>query len=167
MADTSSFDIVSELDLQEIDNAVNQATKEVATRYDFRGTSAGLAFDRKAATLTFTADDEAQLKAVRTVVVEKLIKRKVDPKVLDEQKPEQATGQTLRQLVKLRSGIDKEAAKAIVKHIKASKLKVQASIQGDVVRVSGAKRDDLQAVIADLKKNPPAEDVPLQFTNYR
>lgn len=167
MADTSSFDVVSELDLQEIDNAVNQATKEVTTRYDFRGTAAGLSFDRKGATLTFTADDEAQLKAVRTVVVEKLIKRKVDPKVLDEQTPEQATGRTLRQVVKLRSGIDKETAKAIVKRIKDGKLKVQAAIQGDVVRVTAAKRDDLQAVIADLRKNPPADDVPLQFTNYR
>lgn len=112
-----------------------------------------------------TADAEPQLAAVRKVIVEKLIKRGVDPKCMDDQKVEHATHNTLRQKVKLRDGIDKDTAKALVKQIKELKLKVQASIQGEAVRVSGAKKDDLQAVIAHLRANPPA--VPLQFTNYR
>jgi cyclic-di-GMP-binding protein len=164
MAD-ASFDIVSEIDLQEMDNAVNQAQKEIATRYDFKGTAASVEFDRKAKELTVTADGEPQLEAVRKVVVEKMVKRGVDPKALDLQKIEQATHKTVRQKVKLKSGIDKDTSKAIQKQIKELKLKVNASIQGEALRVSGAKRDDLQAVIAHLKANPPA--IPLQFTNYR
>ncbi len=164
MAD-SSFDIVSELDLQEMDNAVNQAIREITTRYDFKGSSASIAFDRKAKELTLTADGESQLEAVRKVIVEKMIKRGVDPKAMDPQKVEEATHRTLRQKVKLKSGIDKDTAKAIQKTIKELKLKVNASIQGEALRVSGAKRDDLQAVIAHLKANPPG--VPLQFNNYR
>ncbi|HYO10443.1 MAG TPA: YajQ family cyclic di-GMP-binding protein [Tepidisphaeraceae bacterium] len=165
MPSDASFDIVSELDLQEMDNAVNQAQKEIATRYDFKGTAASVEFDRKAKELTFTADAEQQLDAVRKVIVEKMIKRGVDPKALDPQKVEQATHKTVRQKLKLKSGIDKDTAKTIQKQIKELKLKVNASIQGEALRVSGAKRDDLQAVIASLKANPPG--IPLQFTNYR
>jgi len=161
----ASFDIVSELNLQEMDNAINQAQKEIATRYDFKGTAASVEFDRKAKELTFTADAEQQLDAVRKVVVEKMIKRGVDPKALDPQKVEQATHKTVRQKLKLKSGIDKDTAKAIQKQIKELKLKVNASIQGEALRVSGSKRDDLQAVIAALKANPPG--IPIQFTNYR
>jgi cyclic-di-GMP-binding protein len=164
MAD-ASFDIVSELNLQEVDNAINQAQKEIGTRYDFKGTAATVEFNRKEKTLTLTADAEQQLESVRKVVVEKFIKRGVDPKCWDAQKIEEATHKTVRQQVKLKDGIDKDTAKAIVKQIKDLKLKVQASIQGETLRVSGAKRDDLQAVIAHLKANPP--EVPLQFTNYR
>jgi len=164
MAD-SSFDIVSEIDLQEMDNAVNQAQKEIATRYDFKGTAASIEFDRKAKELTLGADGEPQLEAVRKVLVEKMVKRGVDPKSLDPQKIEQATHKTVRQKVKLKSGIDKETAKTLQKQIKELKLKVNASIQGEALRVSGAKRDDLQAVIAHLKSNAP--QIPLQFTNYR
>jgi len=165
MAD-SSFDIVSEINLQEMDNAVNQAIKEVITRYDFKGTAASVSeLNRKDKELTLTADAEPQLETVRKVLVEKMIKRGVDPKVLDPQKVEQATHKTVRQKFKLKSGIDKDTAKTIQKAIKDLKLKVNASIQGDALRVSGSKKDDLQAVITYLKSNPPG--IPLQFTNYR
>ncbi|HLL89128.1 MAG TPA: YajQ family cyclic di-GMP-binding protein [Tepidisphaeraceae bacterium] len=166
MASDPSFDIVSEINLQEMDNAVNQAIKEVTTRYDFKGTAASVSeLNRKDKELTLTADAEQQLDSVKRVLVEKMIKRGVDPKALDYQKLEQATHNTVRQKAKLKSGIDKDAAKAIVKTIKDLKLKVQASIQGEAVRVSGAKRDDLQAVIAHLKANPP--ELPVQFNNFR
>ena len=166
MPSDASFDIVSEINLQEMDNAVNQAQKEVGTRYDFKGTAASVSeLNRKEKELTLTADAEPQLDAVKKVLVEKMIKRGVDPKCLDYQKLEQATHNTVRQKAKLKSGIDKDTAKTIQKAIKDLKLKVNASIQGESLRVSGAKRDDLQAVIAHLKANPPA--IPLQFTNYR
>jgi cyclic-di-GMP-binding protein len=161
----SSFDIVSEINLQEMDNAINQAQKEIGTRYDFKGSSAGVEFDRKGKELTLTADNEPQLEAVRSVVVGKMIKRGVDPKCMDPQKLEQATHKSLRQKVKLKDGIDKETAKTIQKHIKDLKLKVQASIQGEALRVSGSKKDDLQTVIAHLRAHPPG--IPIQFNNYR
>jgi uncharacterized protein YajQ (UPF0234 family) len=166
MASNPTFDIVSEINLQEMDNAVNQAIKEVITRYDFKGTAATISeLNRKEKELTLTADAEQQLDVVKRVLIEKMIKRGVEPKVLDPQKVEQATHNTVRQKVKLKSGIDKDIAKEIQKSIKDLKLKVQASIQGDALRVTGAKRDDLQAVIAHLKAHPPG--VPLQFTNFR
>jgi cyclic-di-GMP-binding protein len=165
MPSDSSFDIVSELNLQEMDNAVNQAQKEIATRYDFKGSAAGIEFSRGEKELTLTADGESQLEAVRKVMVEKMIKRGVDPKSMDPQKLEQATHKTVRQKVKLKSGIDKDTAKLIQKQIKELKLKVNASIQGEALRVSGSKKDDLQAVIAALKANPPG--IPLQFNNFR
>src|SRR2546421_3211156 len=164
MAD-NSFDIVSEINLQEMDNAVNQAIKEISTRYDFKGSTASLEFDRKNKELTLAADHEGQLEAVRKVLVEKMIKRGVDPKAMDPQKLEQATHKTVRQKVKLKSGIDKDTAKTIQKAIKDLKLKVNASIQGEALRVSGSKKDDLQAVMAYLRANPVG--VPLQFNNYR
>ena len=165
MPQESSFDITSEINLQEMDNSVNQAVKEIATRYDFKGTAAGLEFDRKAKELKLTADAEPQLEAVKSVLIGKMIKRGVDARVLDPQKIEQATHKTVRQVYKLKSGIDKETAKTIQKGIKELKLKVNASIQGDSLRVSGGKKDDLQAVIQYLRTNPPA--LPLQFTNFR
>jgi uncharacterized protein YajQ (UPF0234 family) len=165
MPSDASFDIVSELNLQEMDNAINQAQKEIGTRYDFKGSAAAVEFDRKAKELTLTADAEQQLEAVRKVIVEKMIKRGVEPKAMDPQKIEQATHKTVRQKVKLKSGIDKDTARQIQKQIKDLKLKVNASIQGEALRVSGAKRDDLQAVIAALKAHPPG--IPLQFNNYR
>src|SRR3954453_9112986 len=166
MPSDASFDIVSEINLQEMDNAVNQAIKEVTTRYDFKGTSASISeLNRKDKELTLTADAEPQLETVRKVLVEKMIKRGVEPKVMDPQKVEQATHKTVRQKVKLKSGIDKDTAKEIQKRIKELRLKVNASIQGEALRVTGAKRDDLQAVIAALKANPPG--IPLQFNNYR
>jgi uncharacterized protein YajQ (UPF0234 family) len=165
MPSDCSFDIVSEINLQEMDNAVNQAIKEITTRYDFKGSSASVAFDRKSKELTLTGDHEPQLEAVRKVIVEKMIKRGVDPKCLDPHKLEEATHKTVRQKINLKSGIDKDTAKTIQKAIKDLKLKVNASIQGEALRVSGSKKDDLQAVIAYLKANPPG--IPLQFNNYR
>ena len=165
MPSEPSFDIVSELNLQEMDNAINQAQKEIGTRYDFKGTAASVEFDRAGKELTFTADADSQLEAVRKVIIEKMIKRGLDPKAMDPQKTEAATHKTVRQKVKLKSGIDKDTAKTIQKQIKELKPKVNASIQGEALRVTGKSRDDLQAVIAALKANPPG--IPLQFTNYR
>jgi uncharacterized protein YajQ (UPF0234 family) len=166
MAADSSFDIVSEVNLQEMDNAVGQAIKEIITRFDFKGTAAGISeLNRKDKELTLTADADQQLNSVKDVLVSKMIKRGVDPKVLDYQKLEQATHNTVRQKVKLKDGIDKDTAKEIQKAIKDLKLKVNASIQGETLRVSGAKKDDLQAVMAHLKANPPK--VPVQFKNFR
>jgi uncharacterized protein YajQ (UPF0234 family) len=161
-----SFDIVSEINLQEMDNAINQAIKEVTTRYDFKGTSASISeLNRKDKELTLTADAEPQLDSVKRVLVEKMIKRGVDPKALDYQKLEQATHKTVRQKAKLKSGIDKDTAKSIQKAIKELKLKVNASIQGDALRVTSSKKDELQEVIAHLKANPP--EIPIQFNNFR
>src|SRR5688500_9275522 len=165
MPSDSSFDIVSELNLQEMDNAITQAQKEIGTRYDFKGSAASVEFDRKAKELTLTADGEPQLEAVRKVAIEKMIKRGVEPKAMDPQKVEQATHKTVRQKVKLKSGIDKDTAKIIQKQIKELKLKVNASIQGEALRVSGSKKDDLQAVMAALRAKPPG--IPLQFNNFR
>ena len=165
MPQESSFDITSEINLQEMDNAVNQAIKEIATRYDFKGSAASLEFDRKTKELKLTADAEPQLEAIKSVLLAKMIKRGVDSKVLDAQKIEQATHKTVRQLYKLKSGIDRDTAKSIQKAIKDLKLKVNASIQGETMRVSGSKKDDLQAVIQYLRENPPA--IPIQFTNFR
>ncbi len=166
MAADPSFDIVSEIDLQEMDNAVGQAIKEVITRYDFKGTSAGISeLNRKDKELTLTAENEPQLEAVKQVLIAKMIKRNVDPKTLDYQKLEHATHNTVRVKVKLKEGIDKEISKEIQKSIKDLKLKVNASIQGEALRVTGAKRDDLQTVIAHLKKS--TQKVPLQFKNFR
>jgi hypothetical protein len=164
MAD-SSFDIVSEINLQEMDNAMTQAQKEIATRYDFKGTAASVEFNRKEKELTLTADAEPQLESVRKVVIERMIKRGVSPKCMDPQKIEQATHKTVRQKVKLKDGIDKDTSKAIQKQIKELKLKVNASIQGEALRVSGSKKDDLQAVMAYLREHPPT--IPIQFNNYR
>ena len=165
MAQDSSFDIVSELNLQEMDNAVNQAVKEITTRYDFKGSSAMVAFDRKLKELTLTADHEGQLDAVKHSLKEKMIKRGVDSKCMDFQKLENATHNTVRQKVKLKSGIDKDTAKGIQKVIKELKLKVNASIQGEALRVTSSKKDDLQAVMAHLRTNPP--EIPIQFNNFR
>lgn len=166
MADKFSFDIVNELDVQEVSNAVDQAQREVGTRYDFKDTNASIEFDRKGPTLTLQAENEPQLEAVRRVLIEKFIKRGVEPKSMDPQKPEHASHDTVRQEVKLKNGIDQDTAKVITKKIKEMKLKVNASIQGETVRVSGAKKDELQAVIQALKSDGP-QDTPLQFTNFR
>jgi uncharacterized protein YajQ (UPF0234 family) len=160
-----SFDIVSELNLQEVDNAINQAQKEIGTRYDFKNTAAAVEFNRKDKELTLTADDESQLEAVRNVIIGRFVKRGVESKSMDPQKVEQATHKTVRQKVKLKEGIDKETSKAIQKQVKDLGLKVQASIQGEALRVTGAKKDDLQAVIAHLRANPP--EIPIQFNNFR
>jgi uncharacterized protein YajQ (UPF0234 family) len=161
----SSFDIVAKPDLQEVDNAVNQAVKELAGRFDFRGSKSSLAFDKAKKEFTLVGDDESKLNALTDILRSKLIKRGVSAKALDFQRAEPASNGTLRQAVKLVEGIPQDKAKAIVGAVKDSKLKVQASIQGDQVRISGKNKDDLQAVIALCRRGDFGVD--LQFTNYQ
>ncbi|HEX6926074.1 MAG TPA: YajQ family cyclic di-GMP-binding protein [Longimicrobiaceae bacterium] len=166
MAKNATFDITSSVDLQEVDNAVNQARKEISQRYDFKGATAEIDFDRSAGTLTLTADDEYRLKAVIDVLQSKLIKRGVPIRNLDYGKVETAAAGKARQLITLQQGISSEKAKEIVKAIKSGGFKkVQAQIQDDQVRVQSPSIDELQAVIAALKK----EDfgIELQFGNFR
>ncbi|HVX85709.1 MAG TPA: YajQ family cyclic di-GMP-binding protein [Phycisphaerae bacterium] len=166
MAADHSFDIVSEVDLNEMHNAIMQAQKELSTRFDLRGTSAAIGeLDKKEKLITVTADNEPHLEAVVTVLISKMIKRGVDPKALDRQKVEAATHNTLRQKVKLKSGIDRDTAKALQKQIQELGLKVRAQIQGDALRVVGAKLDDLQAVQAAIRAKPP--EIAVQFNNYK
>ena len=163
MAKEESFDVVSEVDLQEVDNAVNQANKEINTRFDLKDT--GCDIEQEGSTLTLRAPDEMKLRNLYDILQQKLIKRAIDPKALDPGEAETALGGKYRQVVTLRQGIDKEQAKKITTLIKESKLKVNAQIQGDQLRVSAKSRDDLQKVIAAIKA---AElDFPVQFTNYR
>jgi cyclic-di-GMP-binding protein len=158
-----SFDIVSEVDLQEADNAVNQASKEIGTRYDFKGSKSSL--KREEAIITVISDDEYKMEQVIEVLKGKLFKRKIDPGVLEFSDIEPASGALVRQTVTIRQGVDKELAKKIVKIIKESKIKVQASIQGEQVRITGKKRDDLQKVIALMKETKL--EMPLQYINFR
>jgi cyclic-di-GMP-binding protein len=166
MAKNNSFDVSTGVDLQEVDNAVNQATKEVQQRYDFKGTNCTLEFDREAGAVKLDADDEYRLKALHEVLVSKLAKRGVPLKNLDQGKVEHGTLGRARQVVTLKQGIPQDTAKEIVKRVKELKLKkVQIQIQGDELRVTSPERDALQEVIAFLK----GEDfgVELQFGNYR
>lgn len=158
-----SFDIVSEVDVVEVRNAVEQANREIGTRYDFKGSDARV--EQADKLLTLYADSEFQLNQVYDVLVAKLAKRNVDVRCLERGKLEKVSGNKVKQEVKVRAGIETELAKKIVKLIKDSKLKVQASIQGDHVRVSGAKRDTLQEAIALVRKS--ITDFPLQYQNFR
>ena len=166
MASDHSFDIVSEVDLNLMHDAVMQAQREIGQRFDFRGTSAGIGeLDRKERTITITADNDPHLEAVLAVLVSKMIKRGIDARALDRQKVEAATHKTLRQKIKLKHGIDRDSAKALQKQIQDMGLKVRAQIQGEALRVVAAKLDDLQAVQAALRAKPPS--IPLQFNNYK
>jgi len=166
MASDHSFDIVSNVDLNELHNAIVQAQREIGQRFDFRGTSAGIEpLDVKEKLVTITADNEPHLEAVIAVLISKMIKRGVDARALDRQKLEAATHKTVRQKIKLKSGIDRESAKAIQKQIQEMGLKVRAQIQGDALRVVSPKLDDLQAVQAALRAKPP--EIPIQFDNYK
>jgi uncharacterized protein YajQ (UPF0234 family) len=159
-----SFDVVSEIDKQEVRNAVDQAAREVATRFDFKGTNSTVELSDNTITLHTVSED--RLKALRQVLEEKLVRRKVSLKALDYQKVEEASGGTARQQVHLVAGISSEKAKTLNKFIKGLGLKgVQSQVQGDQLRVSGKKRDHLQEAIAAMKE----EDfgIPLQFTNFR
>lgn len=163
MAKDCSFDVVSEVNMQEVDNAVNQAKKEIGTRYDFRGSKSEITLEGD--TIKIVSDDEYKLNAVIDVLKGKMVKRGVAIKNLDYGKVEPASGATVRQVITIKKGISKEIAKDVVKLIKGMKLKVNASIQEDQVRVAGKDKDDLQAVIQMLKQ----EDLPveLQFVNFR
>ena|SRR5688572_20237954 len=158
-----SFDIVSQTDMQEVTNAIQQAKKELANRFDFKGSKSEI--DLKADEIVLVSDDAGKLKSVRDIVSDKLVKRKVSLKAVEWGTVDDAALGTVRQSAKVIQGIESEKAKAIVKSIKDAKLKVQASIQGDQVRVVGRSKDDLQKAIALVR----GEDygVPLQFINYR
>jgi len=160
-----SFDVVSRVDLQEMDNAVNMAKKEVATRFDFRGSKTEIELVKKDALIRILTEDDMKLRALRDMLITKAVKRGIDTKVFDFGEAERAGGDMLRQEVHIANGIEIETARKVVKLIKDAKLKVQASIQGDEVRVTGKKRDDLQEVIALLKESDI--DIPLQYINMR
>ena len=160
-----SFDVVSEIDMQEVRNAVDQAQRELATRFDFKDTGSEIELGKDGLTLRSSSED--RLRAVRVVLEEKFVKRKLSLKTLDWGKVEDASGQRVRQEVKLKAGIDSDAARDLNKRIKALNLKgIQSQTQGDSIRVTGKKRDDLQAVIAALKGAEDL-DLPLQFQNFR
>ena len=158
-----SFDVVSEANQVEVKNAVEQSNKEISTRFDFKGSDARV--DQKERELTAFADSDFQLTQVRDVLTAKMSKRNVDVRFLDLGKIEKIGGDKVKQVIKIKNGIESEAAKKIQRLIKDSKIKVQASIQGDALRVTGAKRDDLQAVMAMLRKD--VTDLPLEFNNFR
>ncbi len=160
-----SFDVVSRVDLQEVDNAINNTLKEIGTRFDFRGSKTELSFDKKNTVLHVSTESEMRLKAVRDMLIGHCVKRKVDTRALDFNDPKPGAGQSVKQDIKIQEGIDKDTARKIVKLIKDSKLKVQSSIQDDQVRVTGKKIDDLQSVISLL--NQQELDVALQFINMK
>ena len=163
MAKENSFDIVSKTDYAEVTNALNQTTKEISQRFDFKGSKANVELQDK--DLLLSAEDDTKLRNMNDILQGKLLKRGVSLKALDYQKIEPAAGGTVRQVVKVQQGIPIEKAKEVVKFIKDAKFKVQASIQGETVRVSGKDRDTLQDVMAKLKSNDFGID--MKFDNYR
>jgi len=165
MASSYSFDVTSNIDMPEVDNAVNQARKEIAQRFDFKGSNAAIDLDAKANTLTLTAEDNFKLESVWDVLQTRLIKRSVPVKNLKREEIQPASGSTVKQVITLQQGIPSDAAKDIVKHLKESKKKVQAQIQADQVRVTSGSKDELQDAMQALR----AKDfgVSLQFGNYR
>lgn len=163
MAKDNSFDIVSQVDMQEIENAINQAVKEIDNRFDFKNSRSSISLDGDK--ITLVSDDEYKLKNVVDILENKAIKRGISLKALDYGKIEPAAKDTVRQIVTLKQGISKEDSKLIIKLIKDSKIKVQSAVQGDAVRVTGKNRDDLQAVIQLLKEQDL--EIELQFNNYR
>lgn len=158
-----SFDTVCEPNMVEVKNAVENAAKEIGTRFDFKGTAAAIEIKDKE--ITLVGDADFQLQQILDILVGKLAKRSVDVRFLDKGEVQKMGGDKVKQVVKVRSGIESEQAKKIQKLIKDSKVKVQAAIQGDVVRVSGTKRDDLQATMALVRKE--MAELPLSFTNFR
>jgi len=158
-----SFDIASEANKVELKNAIEQTNKEVSTRFDFKGSDARV--EQKEFELTLYADDDFKLAQVKDVLLNKMAKRNVDVRLLDEKTREKIGGDKVKQIINVRNGVEIELAKKIVKYIKDAKLKVTTSIQGETVRVQGAKRDDLQSAIALCKSK--IDEVPLQFNNFR
>jgi uncharacterized protein YajQ (UPF0234 family) len=158
-----TFDVVCEANMIEVKNAVEQSNKEISTRFDFKGSDSRL--EQKENELTAHADDDFKLGQVKDVMVNKMAKRGVDVRFLEYGKVEKMGGDRVKQVITIKKGVSGDLAKKIVKTIKDSKIKVQASIQGDAVRVSGTKRDDLQSTIALLKKD--ITDTPLDFNNFR
>ncbi len=163
MGKDASFDIVSEFDFQELDNAINQTKKEIITRYDFKGTKAEVNLTKES--ITLIAENDNRINAIVDILQSKAIKRGLSIKIFDYGKIEPSGGSMVKQVINLRQGINQDIAKSIVKEIKASGLKVQSQIQGDVVRVTAKNIDDLQKVITLLKEKDL--NIPLQFVNYR
>lgn len=166
MAKECSFDIVSEYNKQELVNAIDQVKRELTSRFDLKNSNSQVELDADKS-ITITTNDEMKLKNIVDILESKLVKRNISLKILDAQSIENALGGNVRQIFNLKKGLTTELAKKIAADIKATKLKVQASIQGDQVRVTGKDKDDLQAVIQELRKNEDKYDYPLQFTNYR
>ena len=160
-----SFDVVSKFDMQEIDNAVNMVKRDIANRYDFKGSSSDLELNKNENSIKLKADNEYQIQAIADMLEKRAISRKVSIKTFDYGSIEQASGMSIRQIVKLKQGIDKDNATKINKLIKSQKLKVQSQIQGDQLRVTGKKIDDLQEVIQLIKEKNIS--LPLQFINMR
>lgn len=158
-----TFDIVSKIDLQEVDNALDGVTREIGQRYDFKGSKATV--ERDEGSVTLLADDDLKLKQVQELLRVHMTRRKLDPAAMEFGRPERAGGDMVRQEVTLKQGIDRELAKKLTKEIKTKKLKVQVSVQGDELRVQGKKRDDLQSVIALVKEL--GIEQPLQYVNFR
>lgn len=162
-----SFDVSAEMNWQELDNAVNQAAKELLQRYDFKGVKTEIKLDQKAKTLTLWVSEEAKLDAMNDILQSKMIKRGISLLALDYKEIEPAFGGSVRQLVLLQAGVSKEKGKEIIAALKDSKLKVQAQIQDEQVRVTGKNRDDLQSAISLLKSQQDSLKVPMQFGNFR
>ena len=160
-----SFDVKLDPNLESVDNAVNTTAKEIGTRFDFKGSSAAVEFKKKEKEVVVFGDSDFQIDQVRDVLFNKLTKQKVDIRFMDVGKVEKIGGDKVKQVLKVKAGIESDLAKKIVKVIKDSKMKVNASIQGEEVRIQGNKRDDLQAAMALLKKE--VEDAPLSFDNFR
>ncbi|HLA82428.1 MAG TPA: YajQ family cyclic di-GMP-binding protein [Thermoleophilia bacterium] len=160
-----SFDVVSRVDMQEVDNAVNQVKKEITTRFDFRGSKTQIELDRKEAKINLLTEDDMKLRAIRDMLIAKIVRRSIEVGALNFAPAEKAGGDMLRQVVTITNGIDIETARKVVKLVKDTKIKVQAAIQGDEVRITGKQRDDLQEVISLLKEADLA--MPLQYVNYR
>ncbi len=165
MASNFSFDIVSQVDLQEVDNAVNQALKEISQRYDFKGSNSTIQFNRTEKTITLLASDAYKLRALKDILSGRLVSRKISPRTLVYKAEEAAFGETVRQLANITMGIEKDKAKELVQIIKKLNLKIQVQIEGEKLRVSSPKKDDLQAVMEHLRNGDFS--VPLQFNNYR
>lgn len=162
-----SFDVSAEMNWQEMDNAINQATKEIAQRFDFKGVKAEIKLDQKAKTVTLWCSEEGKLEAVNDILQNKLIKRGISLLALEYKDIDTAFGSSVRQVIVVQAGISKEKGKEIIAAIKDSKLKVQAQIQDEQVRVTGKNRDDLQGAIAHLRGMSDQLKVPMQFGNFR
>lgn len=160
-----SFDIVSKIDAQTLDNAINTARKEILNRFDFRGTASTIELDKKNMSLSILTEDDMRLNSIIDIVRSRMVKQGIDPRCLDEGKEHYASGNMVRKDVKVRQGIDKDTCRKIMKDIKDSKLKVQAQQMDDLVRVTGKKIDELQAIISLMRRGE--YDLPLQFVNMK
>ena len=160
-----SFDIVNKVDIQALDNAINTARKEITTRYDFHDSKSTIDFDKKELSVNIITENDMRIKAIQSVLISRMVKQRIDAKCLDFGKEQYASGNMVKKEIKIIQGIEKEAAKKIVKFIKDMNLKIQPSIMDDMVRVTGKKIDDLQAVIGNVKTQNFG--VPVQFVNMK